>query len=98
MGPEVSDLAGGGRRRGGVGNPAPQRQQQRDHWPQANAAVIAGGGMKLGRVIGRTNKYAEMPADRPVKFQEVFATLYAKAGLNLNTREFDLRGRAAVPR
>jgi Protein of unknown function (DUF1501) len=65
----------------------------RDHWPQANAAVIAGGGMKLGQVIGRTNKYAEYPVDRPVKFQEVFATLYAKAGLNLNTREFDLRGR-----
>ena len=65
----------------------------RDHWPQANAAVIAGGGMKLGQVIGRTNKYAEAPVDRPVKFQEVFATLYAKAGLNLNTREFDLRGR-----
>jgi uncharacterized protein (DUF1501 family) len=65
----------------------------RDHWPQANAAVIAGGGMKLGQVIGRTNKFAEHPTDRPVKFQEVFATLYAKAGLNLNTREFDLRGR-----
>ncbi len=65
----------------------------RDHWPQANAAIVAGGGMRLGQVIGRTNKYAEHPVDRPVKFQEVFATLYAKAGLNLNTREFDLRGR-----
>ena len=31
--------------------------------------------------------------DRPVKFQEVFATLYTKAGLSLNTRQFDLRGR-----
>ena len=65
----------------------------RDHWPQANGAIIAGGGMKMGQVIGKTNKYGEMPVDRPVKFQEVFATLYAKAGLNLNTREFDLRGR-----
>jgi hypothetical protein len=65
----------------------------RDHWPQANAAIIAGGGMRLGQVIGKTNKFAEHPTDRPVKFQEVFATLYAKAGLNLNTREFDLRGR-----
>ena len=54
----------------------------RDHWPQANAAIIAGGGMQLGQVIGATNKYGEHPADRPVKFQEVFATLYAKAGLN----------------
>jgi hypothetical protein len=65
----------------------------RDHWPQANAAIIAGGGMRMGQVIGATNKYAEHPIDRPVKFEEVFATLYAKAGLNLNTREFDLRGR-----
>lgn len=65
----------------------------RDHWPQANAAIIAGGGMKLGQVIGKTNKFAEHPVDRPVKFGEVFATLYTKAGLSLNTREFDLRGR-----
>lgn len=65
----------------------------RDHWPQANAAIVAGGGMKMGQVIGATNKYGEHPTERPVKFQEVFATLYAKAGLNLNTREFDLRGR-----
>lgn len=73
--------------------PRLNQMNSRDHWPQANAAIIAGGGMKLGQVIGRTNKYGEHPVDRPVKFQEVFATLYAKAGLNLNTREFDLRGR-----
>jgi uncharacterized protein (DUF1501 family) len=68
-------------------------RNSRDHWPQANAAIIAGGGMRLGQVIGSTNKYAEHPVDRPVKFEEVFATLYAKAGLSLKTREFDLRGR-----
>jgi hypothetical protein len=49
--------------------------------------------MPTGQVIGSTNKYAEHPVDRPVKFGEVFATLYAKAGVPLNTREFDLRGR-----
>jgi hypothetical protein len=73
--------------------PRLNNMNSRDHWPQANAAIVAGGGMKLGQVIGATNKYAEHPVDRPVKFQEIFATLYAKAGLNLNTREFDLRGR-----
>jgi hypothetical protein len=73
--------------------PRLNQMNSRDHWPQANAAIIAGGGMKLGQVIGKTNKYAEHPVDRPVKFQEIFATLYAKAGLNLNAREFDLRGR-----
>jgi hypothetical protein len=56
-----------------------------DHWPQANTALIAGGGMRLGQVIGRTNKVRRIPVDRPVKFQEVSATLYSKAGLNWNT-------------
>jgi hypothetical protein len=66
----------------------------RDHWPGVNAAILAGGGMKTGQVIGKTNKYAEHAVDRPVKFQEVFATLYTKAGINLQSvREFDLRGR-----
>jgi hypothetical protein len=73
--------------------PRLNNRNSRDHWPQANCAVLAGGGMKLGQVIGRTNRYAEHPVERPIQFQEIFATLYAKAGLNLNTREFDLRGR-----
>jgi hypothetical protein len=73
--------------------PRINKNNSRDHWPQANCAIVAGGGMRLGQVIGRTNKYAEYPVDRPVKFQEIFATLYVKAGLSLNTRAFDLRGR-----
>jgi hypothetical protein len=73
--------------------PRLNKMNSRDHWPQANCAVLAGGGMKTGQVIGATNKYAEHPAERPIQFQEIFATLYAKAGLNLNTRAFDLRGR-----
>jgi hypothetical protein len=73
--------------------PRLNKNNSRDHWPQANCAILAGGGMRTGQVIGATNKHAEHPTDRPVTFQEIFATLYAKAGLNLNTREFDLRGR-----
>jgi len=73
--------------------PRLNKNNSRDHWPQANCAVLAGGGMKTGQVIGATNKFAEHPVDRPIQFQEIFATLYAKAGLNLNAREFDVRGR-----
>ena len=73
--------------------PRLNNKNSRDHWPQANCALLAGGGMKTGQVIGATNRYAEHPVERPIQFQEIFATLYAKAGLNLNTREFDLRGR-----
>ena len=55
---------------------------------------MAGGGMKTGQVIGATNKNAEYPVKRPVKFQEVFATLYKCLGINLNdTRVVDPNGR-----
>jgi hypothetical protein len=66
----------------------------RDHWPQVSCALLAGGGMRTGQVIGATNRLGENATERPVSFQEVWATLYTNLGLNLGTiREFDLRGR-----
>jgi hypothetical protein len=65
----------------------------RDHWPAANAAIMAGGNMRTGQVIGRTNKNGEYPVERPVKFQEIFATLYKCNGIDVeNTRVFDQSG------
>jgi hypothetical protein len=50
--------------------------------------------MRTGQVIGKTNRLGEHAIERPVTFQEVFATLYTNLGLNLSAvREFDLRGR-----
>jgi hypothetical protein len=66
----------------------------RDHWPRVSCALLAGGGMRTGQVIGATNRLGEYATDRPVSFQEVFATLYHNIGLDLRSvREFDLRGR-----
>jgi hypothetical protein len=57
----------------------------RDHWPQVSTAIIAGGGLQMGQVIGATNRYGEHPVDRPVSFQEVFATLYHSLGIDVQT-------------
>ncbi len=66
----------------------------RDHWPQVGCALLAGGGIRTGQVIGSTNRYAEHAKDRPVHFQEVFATLYHNLGLNPRTHTVtDLSGR-----
>ncbi len=76
--------------------PKLNNNNSRDHWPRVNAALLAGGGMRTGQVIGETNKYAEEPIKRPVKFQEVFATLYHKLGIDAHRdRVFDGSG---VPR
>jgi hypothetical protein len=66
----------------------------RDHWPQVMAAFLAGGGMRLGQVIGSTTKNAENAKDRPVQVQEVFATLYHNLGIDVRTAQlFDTAGR-----
>ncbi len=74
--------------------PKINNQAGRDHWPQVSGALLACGGMKTGQVIGETNRLAEFATKRPVKFQEVFATLYASIGINLSqARFFDPNGR-----
>jgi hypothetical protein len=76
--------------------PKINKNNSRDHWPKVSCAMLAGGGMRTGQVIGKTNSNGEYATDRPVKFQEVFATLYKNIGLDLNgTRIFDTSG---VPR
>ena len=66
----------------------------RDHWPQVACAWLAGGGMRMGQVIGSTNRLGEHPKERPVHFQEVFATLYRNLGIDTSqTLLPDLSGR-----
>lgn len=66
----------------------------RDHWPQVSCALLAGGGLRTGQVIGATNRLGEHATDRPVHFQEVFATLYKNLGINVDHLTLrDLQGR-----
>jgi len=37
----------------------------RDHWPQCGFVVLAGGGTRRGLVLGKTDKQAAYPVDRP---------------------------------
>lgn len=57
----------------------------RDHWPNTQSIMLAGGGIKHGQVLGETDKTGGVPVDRPVHIQEVFATLYRTLGMDVNT-------------
>ena len=66
----------------------------RDHWPQVSCALLAGGGMKTGQVIGSTDRTGGSADDRPVTFPEVIATLYHNLGIDVNSVTVrDLTGR-----
>jgi hypothetical protein len=66
----------------------------RDHWPQANFALLAGGGMRTGQVIGSTNRFGEFPEDRPVHYRDVLTTLYHCIGIDMDSAQIpDATGR-----
>jgi hypothetical protein len=62
--------------------PTVSKSAGRDHWPAVGMALLAGGGMRTGQVIGETDRYAAAAISRPVHYQDVFATLYHNLGIN----------------
>ena len=74
--------------------PKINKRNSRDHWPTVSFALLAGGGMRTGQVIGATNRLGEHAVERPVTFADVFATLYQRAGIDVaSTTVPDLQGR-----
>ena len=61
----------------------------RDHYAPAASALVFGGGLKVGQVIGSTTRYGERPLDRPIHYQQMFATLYRHLGLDPGMRLLD---------
>lgn len=74
--------------------PVINKDAGRDHWPQVGCALLAGGGMRMGQVIGATDRLGGSPIERPVHFGEVLATLYHQLGIDPNAVTLrDLAGR-----
>ena len=74
--------------------PKVNKNAGRDHWPRVSPAIMAGGGMNVGQVIGSTDKQAAEATARPVHYQDVMATLYQNLGIPpRNTTVTDTTGR-----
>ena len=54
----------------------------RDHWAPVNSAILAGGGMKVGQVIGSTDRLGAYVASTPIHYQDVLATIYNRLGID----------------
>lgn len=59
----------------------------RDHWPSSMSALLAGGGLKMGQVIGSTDDKGTRPKDRSLHPNDVMATIYKHLGID-RTRTF----------
>ena len=54
----------------------------RDHWPEAGAAVVAGGGFKVGQVIGETDAQGARSKVKPYTPSNILANLYQHLGID----------------
>jgi uncharacterized protein (DUF1501 family) len=64
--PRINDRDGGGR----------------DHWASVMSVLLAGGGMRVGQVIGATDSRGERALDKPYSVQQVLSTLYHTLGID----------------
>ncbi len=65
----------------------------RNHWPQAYTALVSGGGLRMGQVVGATNSKAEYPTERPYRPQDLLATVYRHLGIDRQRAFKDHAGR-----
>jgi hypothetical protein len=71
----------------------PQGVLGRDHWPSAQSAMISGGGLRMGQVVGATTSKAEYPVERPLTPKDLLATIYRHLGIDYRATINDFTGR-----
>ncbi len=80
------------------------RGNGRDHWPNSWSTVLAGGGIKGGQVVGKTDAGGVAIEDRPVSVPDFLATIcmalgidYLKPNLSNVNRPIRIVDKAAKP-
>ena len=65
----------------------------RDHFPNAFNVALAGGGIRGGQVIGKTDAGGERVTDRPVTVSDLFRTVYTALGIDSDYENMSHIGR-----
>jgi hypothetical protein len=74
-------------------SPKINKEAGRDHWAPVNSALLAGGGMKVGQVIGSTDKLGGSALSSPIHYLDVLATIYHNLGIDPHSFVPDISGR-----
>jgi hypothetical protein len=65
----------------------------RDHWAPLSTLALAGGGLKMGQVVGESNSKAEVPKTTPITPQDLMATVFHVLGIPQDLHYKDQSGR-----
>jgi uncharacterized protein (DUF1501 family) len=81
--PKISQADGG----------AKGKRYGREHWPQSMSVLVSGGGLKMGQVVGSTNKLGTHPHDNPLTPNDLWASVYKHLGIDPDTHLYDQQQR-----
>jgi uncharacterized protein (DUF1501 family) len=65
----------------------------RDHWAPLSTLALAGGGLKMGQVIGESSEKVEVPKTAPITPQDLMATVFKVLGMPMDLQFQDPAGR-----
>ena len=65
----------------------------RDHWAPLSTLALAGGGLKMGKVVGESTAKAETPKTTPITPQDLMATVFHVLGVPQDLHYKDPSGR-----
>jgi uncharacterized protein (DUF1501 family) len=65
----------------------------REHWPRCYSAVLAGAGIRGGRVYGSSDRFAAYPLTDPVSPDDLGATILHALGIDPSQEVIDSLGR-----
>jgi hypothetical protein len=65
----------------------------RDHWAHLSTLALAGGGLRMGQVVGESSAKAEVPKTTPITPQDLMATVFHVLGMPRELHYNDPSGR-----
>jgi hypothetical protein len=73
--------------------PKVNKNAGRDHWAPLSTLALAGGGLKMGQVVGQSAPKADVPATSPISPQDLMATIFHVLGIDPKTQFVNTAGR-----
>ena len=73
--------------------PKINRSAGRDHWGPLCTLALAGGGLKMGQVVGESDAKAYRPASAPITPQNLMATVFDVLGIDQKLQFHNQSGR-----
>lgn len=65
----------------------------RDHWAPLTPLALAGGGLQMGQVVGESQRKVDVPKTKPIRPQDLMATLFDVLGIDRKVQYHNLAGR-----